>query len=498
MFEEHPNNHNLLGLSQMLSKYSVTCTGVKIEDKERFEISGIKTPCIAHFNTFIGIIYNITPKKVYIWSNQKIVFSHNTFKKKWSGILVLPVTKKNSIEPDYKINRFREQYYKISRLALFTTFVYILSNGFLSSHTNTNFSVIILTLINCIGIFVCSLLILKQVTKGNPLAERICSIFEQGDCNRILESKAAKPWGLISWSEIGLGYFVSNLLLISFNASLIPYLTLINITVLPYSFWSVWYQRIVVQQWCLLCLIIQGLLWGIFVTNILFGLIEIPSLEINELVKVCILYLSPMLIINLVVTNIDKNKRLQSINKRMNHIKADERVFLALLKKEPHFKANFMESKIIFGDPNAKLRISVLSNPHCPSCSKIHKVVDRIINSSENNILVQYYFVSFNKELEMSAKFLIYSYFNNNQPESIKIFSDWYRHGQYKKEKFYRKYGFSKTNTQIEQEFAEHNKWIKETKFEGTPTILVNGYMLPKAYSLEDLIYFTDLVIDAR
>lgn len=43
----------------------------------------------------------------------------------------------------------------------------------------------------------------------------------------------------------------------------------------------------------------------------------------------------------------------------------------------------------------------------------------------------------------------------------------------------------------IETEMAKHEKWRKRTSLIETPTILVNGYKLPKEYSIEDLAMLT-------
>ena len=45
-----------------------------------------------------------------------------------------------------------------------------------------------------------------------------------------------------------------------------PYV--LNIFTLPYSFWSVWYQKAKAKQWCVLCLIIQALLWTLTKENV--------------------------------------------------------------------------------------------------------------------------------------------------------------------------------------------------------------------------------------
>ena len=112
-----------------------------------------------------------------------------------------------------------------------------------------------LFLLYVIGALTSLLLVQKQIYTHGQYADKICSLFKQKDCNNVLESDAAKVFGWISWSEIGLGYFLSNLLLMAACPALIPYLILINLLALTYTIWSVWYQYKVVKQWCMLCMV---------------------------------------------------------------------------------------------------------------------------------------------------------------------------------------------------------------------------------------------------
>ena len=106
------------------------------------------------------------------------------------------------------------------------------------------------------GAYIGYLLLLKHLHIHGGYGDRICSLFKQADCNNILDSSAAKLCGVISWSEIGLGHFISNTAIILFFPHLITGLALINIFALPYSFWSIWYQGIKVKQWCPLCAVV--------------------------------------------------------------------------------------------------------------------------------------------------------------------------------------------------------------------------------------------------
>ena len=45
----------------------------------------------------------------------------------------------------------------------------------------------------------------------------------------------------------------------------------------------------------------------------------------------------------------------------------------------------------------------------------------------------------------------------------------------------------------VNQEMERQTSWINKAGFTATPTILVNGYVLPPAYSLADLPMFVDI-----
>ena len=114
---------------------------------------------------------------------------------------------------------------------------------------------------------------MKQIHIQSQYADKICSLFKKSDCNNILESKDAKLWGVISWSEIGFGYFCSNLIIFLWFPFLMEYSVLIGCCTLIFSFWSIWYQKVKVKQWCPLCLVIQLLFWLLFVLYLIGGFI---------------------------------------------------------------------------------------------------------------------------------------------------------------------------------------------------------------------------------
>lgn len=166
--------------------------------------------------------------------------------------------------------------------------------------------------LSLMGMGVSYLLLLKQETIQSEYADKICSLFHQKDCNDILESSAAKI-GVFSWSEIGFGYFLSNVLLIVLFPDLIRYLVLINMITLPYTVWSIWYQYRIARQWCVLCLSVQGILWGICVSNCFLGYIPFPVFTVTHMIIIAVLYLLPPLLINKQVQMMSGSNKIDAV-----------------------------------------------------------------------------------------------------------------------------------------------------------------------------------------
>ena len=201
----------------------------------------------------------------------------------------------------------------------------------------------------------------------------------------MLESDAAKLLGVFGWSEIGLGYFGANILLLQFLPHEIFLLAIINIFTLPYSFWSVWYQKTKARQWCPLCLIVQVLLWTIFIVDYSFGYIQIPTLSysvIQLFIFISSVYASSILIFNLLIPALSRGNGRERITQEINSIKVNEEIFRTLLTQQSYYEVSQADSQIHFGAPDGLLKISILTNPFCNPCAKMHKRVEKFLHDT--------------------------------------------------------------------------------------------------------------------
>lgn len=200
-----------------------------------------------------------------------------------------------------------------------------------------------------------------------------------------------------------------------------------------------------------------------------------------------------LLILCIISTIEEKSKE------RINHImeirglksiKYESDTFVSLLSKQDYYEIANCQSRIIFGNPSAKLKITILTNSHCGPCATLHKQIDEMLEKAGDKFCLQYVFLAFNSVVVISNRFLIAAYFKYGAKGVNRIYSDWFEKGKYSYEKYIRKYSLELNTPDIDNEILSHDIWKEHHQLTATPTVLVNGYKLPAQYSISDLIYF--------
>ena len=271
------------------------------------------------------------------------------------------------------------------------------------------------------------------------------------------------------------------------------FIALINIFTLPYSFWNVWYQKVKARQWCPLCLIVQVLLWSIFIINLIFGYIRLPEIDsavLKDFLFTGSVYAILVFSFNLLVPNLSRGSEIEKVKQEINAIKANEAVFKTLLTQQPSYEVDKSDSQIHFGNSDANLQITILTNPFCNPCAKMHKRVEKMLKDTKRNVCIQYIFSSFSPDLDFANKYLIAAYLEKEQNEFERIITGWFEKGKPLREAFFDNLHLNMDNPEIEAEFQKHEAWKEKTRLRATPTILVNGYKLPENYKIEDLRHF--------
>ncbi len=94
-----------------------------------------------------------------------------------------------------------------------------------------------------------------------------------------------------------------------------------------------------------------------------------------------------------------------------------------------------------------------------------------------------------------SNKVLIDAYLRNDENTTEKIYDEWFDKGKVRPKQFMLDHGLDIKDRGVDDIFDRHERWRKKYNLYATPTVLVNGYLLPSYYKVEDLLYFKDLRI---
>lgn len=484
LFNEHPHNNNLFGLSDMLNAYNIENTGIQIENtKDNF--NKIPRPFIAHLNNgFVAVEKSAAGQVHYVAGGKKLKLPVDEFIETWSGYGVIPDGKANAAEPDYK----RHLLEKIIRIAFTGLIVLFLSLLYIRNGLYADIWFNLILCLNLAGVYTGYLLLLKQMHFDSPLGDKICSAFRKSDCNGILSTRAAKLSGVLGLSEIGAGYFGSNVLLMILAPGWTPLLLLINICSLPFTFWSFWYQRFRAKQWCPLCLIVLVILWALFMVSIVGKMLDPGAFSFTTFGFICIIYAVFILGIHLVAGKFSQARRTGEYKRSINKIKAVDEVFEALLKNETYYDAEEV-SDIIFGNPDGDIKISVITNPHCSPCARMHKDIAKLLKQSDR-IRVKYLFTSFKKK-EIGSYGLIAAYGQYRDSGKIgALLDEWFDRGKNDPELFFQSHGINYKNSEAIEKFINQYTWVRQNKLKATPTVLINGHLLPGIYTIKDLGYF--------
>ncbi|NWJ53092.1 MAG: thioredoxin domain-containing protein [Bacteroidetes bacterium] len=510
----HPNAGNLLGVSDILYQYNVENISLKLDT---IDLLKLEPPFLAQmdFKTHheFAVVTTIDYNNVE-YLNEKgstIKLLKDEFSKLWSGVVLLPETSEKSCEQNFVLNQ-RKQFFDRLRLPFIISILLCIiawltyDNFAFSSISPINNSILILLYIT--GCTVSVLLLIQTIDKNNPFVNKICALAKTNShCNDVLESPAAKLFGIISWSEVGFVFFAGNLLCLLFVPQVKDLLFWINISALPYTVWSVYYQGKIAKQWCVFCLSIQILLWICFIalltSGISFSLLNLINIPYNYLLQSIACFTLPVMGLWFSIPFIKKAHLLSPAMQELNRIKANEHIFEAILKAQKKVEIDENVNSIAFGNPEAAFVITMVTNPYCGPCALMHQKLEALLMQYSDflglNIIyaVSNYeaddnegFKLFVKRKNRAIKVLIGIYLKYGMKNSIPIYKEWYAGAQNDVDSFIKRYPVDIENTKIDEIMSSHDKWCQMVNIEATPTIYVNGYELPDWHKVEDLKYF--------
>lgn len=253
----------LFGLQKLLEEYGVPSQGYSLSDKS--DLLKFPTPFLAHTPKGFLIVTSTSGGNVaYLTQGVKESMPQKEFCEVADGIVFLAMPTKQSREPDYAANLRMQWIARAKKIGLWVLAGLLFAWLFVSNGLWMHLSTILLVLFDLGGLLLTFLLVQKSLKIKNAAADRFCGVLQKGGCDHVLEDKASTFYGIFSWSEVGMAYFSVSLLALLIFPQWISYLAACNVCCLPFTFWSIWYQKFRAKAWCTLCVSVQATLWALF------------------------------------------------------------------------------------------------------------------------------------------------------------------------------------------------------------------------------------------
>ena len=306
-FHSMPFN-SLFGLSKLLDAYNIRSRSYMLGDKS--EMSEIAAPFLAQTGGGFVIVTSIDRNTVgYLTQGVPEKMPFGDFVNAATGVVLCAFPDENSVEPDYSAHRRSEIISVAKKWILLATLAFIFLYLFIANGIGRHVSTVLVTILDMVGLYMSYLIMQKSLNIDSGAVDNVCKAIEAGGCDSVLATKASKFFGIFGWSEVGFAYFSVSLLALLIFPQYTGYLALCNVCCLPFSFWSVWYQKYRAKAWCTLCLSVQGTLWLLFFCYLGGGwLKEAFPLTINFFVLGAS-YLAVLLLTNRISPLIDKTEK---------------------------------------------------------------------------------------------------------------------------------------------------------------------------------------------
>ncbi len=483
-----PEYPSLLAISNGLRELNVKNIVIEISADQLSEIS---FPAIAQLRTYKGnfiIILKIENDVVrYLNDNlQPVQVPFKDFVLEWTGILMLAEASEKSGETEFKEKRNREVLSNVRYASLTILSVAILSVLFFLQPT-FGFPV----LMNVLGIGLCVTLLMQSLGHANLLSMAVCRPNSKTDCDQVINSSAAKIYGDISLSEIGLlffagGLFTNVILALKGYPVFNSYLFSVLILSLPFTIFSVYYQWRIIKAWCAICLGVMGLLWA---GAIFYGLnYSSFHFDAGELISVFIGYSLPLVIWFVIRPSIIQAQSVPSLQQSIYKFTKSQNVFDAL-SQQRQVISDGLGHAVILGNPEAKHTITLVTSPTCGPCIKAHHQIEPLLHHFEENLKIAVHFAvnpNDNGSIPNTvARNLISLALNGDDRKMKEAMGKWYNPKRPELKTW-----LSSLPAQLhpgtEEHFAKHYEWCEKHNITAVPAIYFDGKQIPNEYSFED------------
>lgn len=491
MLTTHPSYPSILALSESLSDLHIENIAANIGGEMLHEVP---LPAIAHLKKgHFVVLEDFANERVSYFDPEqgKMTHSLNDFENQWSGVVLMAELDEQSGEKDFWLKKLR---FPALIALLGIGLVLAIIAGF-NNYARGAATWLPLLSAKIIGLVVALQLIMKEEGLSNALIAKVCDTESNISCGQVLDSPAAKLFGWLKMSELGLVYFAAGAITILFSLTsnhlpaAILGLGILTVLALPYTFFSVFYQGVVIRKWCVFCLAIQAIFWIEFAFSFSmlrsgWGLVTFSS--IAQVILIFVMVITFWLILKPMLRW--KPEALRNETK-LNYFLKNEEIMQSVIESAPPVSALDFDKKVLLGNAESPVEIIMVSNPFCGPCGRKHELLETLLKEMPDVLRVQVLFVGQHNDdgdLGKVSRYLIAISQHYSSEETTEAMSFWYKYKHLADLK--KKFPLEDAMVEdVQTIYSQQIDWINRENITQTPTMLFQNRRLPVEFDLENL-----------
>lgn len=451
-------------------------------------ISEIPTPYLLHMNPsdlmLIESDADLTDKAEYL-------------KNAWSGIIIKVDDEQQLTNDSHQKEFNKEHNRKLGSKALVVLGVLALTIpvlGALSWVTGLWF------LTAVIGLAIGMVLVRKELGLTGIKVEEFCRAGKNSDCGEVLESDAATIWRGIKLTDMVIGYFSFQLLMVLLaswapsSITTLVHLGVISWLALPMVLYSYYYQGVVTKKWCKLCLLVTFVLISQGAMSVyLYAPLQSEVLWAPQAIALALVLL-PLAIglTTYLKTKFAENQKLVSEHVLAMRIVQSPNVFTAQISQESNASPQAFDHHITLGNPAAPHQLLLSLNLNCEPCRDLYHKLYEVLQEIGDQFSVSLTFAPNNKRDGIADNEYMIQYWLENvrgkEDEThltAELLKAWYKKIDSKSFRKSHPLKATEMSKETQRLIEDHMAWSQLNGVERSPTMFLNRRLVPMNYRME-------------